>query len=119
MAVMSPVSAPQSTMQQPLPQAIPQNTYQSPVPIVNVYAQQQQPMGWKGFPLQGEQKGRGKLNKISLCWRCGQPGQNKINCPINPYRQSPGIVRGERWQQSFRGPCQGPVNPWGGPNQGY
>lgn len=55
MTVMAPM-APQTAMQLPPPVAIPPNVQQIPAPTVNVYAPQQQPMGWTRYPPQGTQR---------------------------------------------------------------
>ncbi len=121
MTLMSPVNAPPPVIQPSPPAAVPPNAHQIPVPIVNVYTQQPGPMGWKRKPVQRGQRGRGKpyTRPPGMCWGCGQLGHNKTDCPTNPWQQPPRGGRGESCQQPTRGPSQGPVNPWGGPNQGY
>ncbi|KAL0148070.1 hypothetical protein M9458_056610, partial [Cirrhinus mrigala] len=121
MSVMSPVSAPPPTIQPNPPTAIPLTAHLTPVPIINVYTQQPGPMGWRKRPAQRGQRGRGRptTGPPGLCWGCGQPGHSKIDCPNNPWQQHPQGARGENWPQPNRGTVQGPVNPWGGPNQGF
>ncbi len=121
MTLVSSVNAPPTAIQPSQPAAVPLNLPQIPVPIINVYTQQLEPMGWKRQPVQRGQKGRGKsyTGPPGMCWGCGQHGHNKIDCPTNSWQQPPRGERGESWQQPTQGPSQGPVNPWGGPNQGY
>lgn len=118
MTVTTPVNVPPSTVQLPPPAVIPPNMQQFPTPTVNVYAQQPEP--WRKNPQQGVQTGKG-IPKFpqGVCWNCGLPGHSKRYCPIGQLQRSSGGVKGGGWRQPFRGPYNGPVNPWGGPNQGY
>ncbi|KAL0150967.1 hypothetical protein M9458_053694 [Cirrhinus mrigala] len=113
--------APPPTIQPNPPTAVPLTAHSTPVPIINVYTQQPGPMGWRKRPAQRGQRGRGRpsTGPPGLCWGCGQPGHNKIACPNNPWHQHLQGGRGESWPQPNRGTVQGPVNPWGGPNQGF
>ncbi len=79
---------------------------------------------WKRQPVQREQRGRGKpyTGPPRMCWGCGQNGHNKIDCPTTPWQQPP---RGERGRVGGSPASTDtelvsvPVNPWGGPKQGY
>ncbi len=121
MTVMSPVSAPPLTIQPSQPTAVPPNAHPIPVPIINVYTQQPEPMRWKRQLVQRGQREIGKpyTGPPGMSWGCKQYGHNKIDCPTMSWQQPTGGETGESWQQPTRGPSQGPVNPWGGPNQGY
>ncbi len=115
----SSVNAPPIAIQPSQPAAVPLHVHQIPVPIINVYTQQPEPMGWKRQPVQRGQRRRGTAytGPPGMCWGCKQFRHNKIDCPTNSWQQPPQGGRGERWQQPTQGPSQGPVNHWGGPNQ--
>ncbi len=74
LTVMSLVIAPPLTIQPSQPTAVPPNTHPIPVPIINVYTQQPEPMGWKRQTVQRGQRGRGKpyTGPPGMCWGCGQ-----------------------------------------------
>ncbi len=52
----SSVNAPPIAIQPSQPAAVPLNVHQIPVPIINVYTQQPEPMGWKRQPVQRGQR---------------------------------------------------------------
>ncbi len=60
MTLMSPVNTPPAAIQPSPPAAVPPNAHHIPVPIINVYTQQPEPMGWKRQSVQRGQRGRGK-----------------------------------------------------------
>ncbi len=90
MTLMSSVNVPSTAIQPSQPAAVPLNVHQIPVPIINVYTQQPEPMGWKRQPVQRGQRGRGKpyTGPPGMCWGCGHGhGHNKIDCPTNSWQQ--------------------------------
>ncbi|KAL0147796.1 hypothetical protein M9458_056873, partial [Cirrhinus mrigala] len=91
MTVMPPVNASHPAVQPTLPAATPPNANQAPSPIVNVYAQQQQPSEMINYPP-------------GVCCGCGQPGHYRRNCPTNPWPQAPGAGRGAGGADTFPWP---------------
>ncbi len=115
MTLMSPVNTPPAAIQPSPPAAVPPNAHHIPLPIINVYTQQPEPMGWKRQPVQRGQRGRGKpyTGPPGMCLGCGQLGHNKIDCPTNPWQQPPRGGRGELAAAASPGSITGPSKPLG------
>lgn len=72
-AAIGPLNVPPPPVVQPNPPAAPAGLQQPPLPVINVFTQQPNKMGWKRKTPQGGQRGRVRPNPGSpgVCWGCG------------------------------------------------